>query len=154
MSINVASICLFKEFDLDFMIAAWCAPTHRYMHPAERIISILNLGLQNVTKERAPGDDESIGEKCKKSNSIAELREIDGKVSRVKRAWLNSVDEVKSAIWERLSWLSLKEVPFTEVTCVSNKEIEHFQRHSSQLFPEISMVKLQKTHVPEIQSCV
>ena len=68
------------------MIAARCAPTHRHMHPAERIISILNLGLQNVTKERAPGDDESIGEKCKKSNSIAELREIDGKVSRVKRA--------------------------------------------------------------------
>ena len=63
MSINVASICLFKELDLDFMIAARCAPRHRYMQPAERIMSILNLGLQNVAKERATGDDESIGKK-------------------------------------------------------------------------------------------
>ena len=71
---------------MDFMIAARCAPSHRYTHPAERIMSILNVGLQNVTKERAPGDDESIGKKFKKSNSIAELREIDGKVSIVKKA--------------------------------------------------------------------
>ena len=39
-SVKVASICLFKEFDLDFMIAARCAPVHNYMNPAERIMSI------------------------------------------------------------------------------------------------------------------
>ena len=59
-SVKVASICLFKELDLDFMIAARFAPGHNYMNPAERIISILNLGLQNVAMERAPYDDESI----------------------------------------------------------------------------------------------
>ena len=47
----------------------------------------------------------------------------------------------------------IKDVPFTEVGCVSD-EIEHFQRHKNQLLPGISMDRLQKTHVREIQSYV
>ena len=75
-----------------------------------------------------------------------------GKVSGVKEAWLNSVDDVKRIISERFSRLSLKEVLFTEIGCVSDKEIEHFQKHANQLHPGISMDKLQKTHAREIQS--
>ena len=85
---------------------------------------------------------------------MTELRELDGKVSGVKEAWLNSVDEVKRIISLRFSWLSLREVPFTEVGCVSDEEIEHLQRHANQLFPGISMDKFQETHVREIQSYV
>ena len=59
-SVKVASICLFKELDLDFMLAAICAPRHSNMKPAERIMSVLNFGLQNVAMERVPCDDESI----------------------------------------------------------------------------------------------
>ena len=59
-SVKAASICLFNELDLDFMIAARCVPRHSYVNLAERIMGILNLGLQNVATERAPGDDESI----------------------------------------------------------------------------------------------
>ena len=58
-SVKVASICLLKELDFDFMIAARCAPRQSYMNPAERIMSILNLGLQNGATERPPCDDES-----------------------------------------------------------------------------------------------
>ena len=39
------------------------------MKPAERIMSILDLGLQNVATERAPCDDEPIERKVK--NAIA-----------------------------------------------------------------------------------
>ena len=66
VSVNVASICLFKELDLDFMIAVRRGPGHSYMNPVDRIMSIFNLGLQNVATERAPGDDESIDKKVKK----------------------------------------------------------------------------------------
>ena len=58
--VKVTSICLFKELDLDFMLAARCAPGHSNMKPAERIMSILNFGLRNVATERVPCDDESI----------------------------------------------------------------------------------------------
>ena len=56
-SVKVASICLVKKLDLNLMIAARCVPGLSYMNPAERISSILNLGLQNVATERDPCDD-------------------------------------------------------------------------------------------------
>ena len=59
-SVKEASICLFKELDLNFMIAARCTPGHSYINPAEKIMNILNLALQNVSTEQAPCDDESI----------------------------------------------------------------------------------------------
>ena len=68
-SVKVVSICLFKELDLDFVIVARCTPGHSYMKPAERFMSILDLGLQNVATERAPCDDEPIERKVK--NAIA-----------------------------------------------------------------------------------
>ena len=65
-SVKVGLICLFKGLNLDFMISARCAPEYSYMNPAERIISMLYLGLQNVETERAPCDDKSIEKKIKK----------------------------------------------------------------------------------------
>ena len=84
-SVKAASICLFNELDLDFMIAARCVPRHSYVNLAERIMGILNLGLQNVATERAPGDDESIEKKVKKCNSMAELRELIKKYLELKK---------------------------------------------------------------------
>ena len=59
-SLSKVSICLLNELDLDFMIAARSTPAHSYMNQAERFMSILNLGLENIATERAPCDDESI----------------------------------------------------------------------------------------------
>ena len=64
-SVKVASICLFKELNLDFMIVARCALGHSCMNSAKRIMSILSLGLQNVATERAPSDHESTDKKVK-----------------------------------------------------------------------------------------
>ena len=100
-SVKVASICLFKEVDSDFLIPARCAPGHSYMNPAEMIMSLLNLGLQNVATEWDPCNDKSVEKMVKKCNSLAELQERDQKVSGVIEAWLNSVDEVNRIISER-----------------------------------------------------
>ena len=61
----------------------------------------------------------------KKCNSMVELPELDGKVSVIKEAQLNSIDEMKRIISGRFSWLSLEEVPFVEFGCVSDEEMEH-----------------------------
>ena len=68
-SVKVAFICLFKEVDSDFLIPARCAPGHGYMNPAEMIMSLLNLGLQNVATERDPCNDKSVEKMVK--NAIA-----------------------------------------------------------------------------------
>ena len=49
--VKCASICVFKELGLDMYILARCDPGHSWINPAERIMLILNLGLQNVSLE-------------------------------------------------------------------------------------------------------
>ena len=66
-SVKIASICLFKELNLDFMIVARWALGHSCINPAKRIMSILNLGLQNIATEPAPSDNESTDKKVKKT---------------------------------------------------------------------------------------
>ena len=153
-SVKVASICLFKELNLDFMIAARCAPGHSFMNPAERIMSILNLGLQNVATERTRLVDASIEKKVKNCNSMAELRALNEKDGGIKDAWLHSIKEAQTIISERFSWLSLKDTPFQNVDVVTDEEIEKLQAHELKLFPGMSMNKLQKVHARQIASYV
>ncbi len=49
--VKCASISIFKELNLDMYILARCASGHSWINPAERIMSLLNLALQNVSLE-------------------------------------------------------------------------------------------------------
>ena len=55
-SVKIATICLWKDLDLDMIITGRCAPGHSFTNPAVRIMSILNLALQNVATERSKGN--------------------------------------------------------------------------------------------------
>lgn len=72
-AVKLANICLFKEFNLDLLIYARCAPGHSYTNPAEMVMSILNLGLQNVSLKRKPCE-KKIEDALKNMNSMAEVR--------------------------------------------------------------------------------
>ena len=56
-SVKCSLICIFKELDLDMLIAARCAPGQSWINPAERVMSILNIGLQNCAIEQVAGSD-------------------------------------------------------------------------------------------------
>ncbi len=63
LSVQLSLICVFLELDLDFLCAARTAPHHSWRNPAERIMSLINLGLQCVgmmRKEMAPEDEATI----------------------------------------------------------------------------------------------
>ncbi|PKC54998.1 hypothetical protein RhiirA1_476344 [Rhizophagus irregularis] len=47
-SVQISLICLFLHGNFDMLIAMRTAPHHSWTNPAERIMSILNLGLQGV----------------------------------------------------------------------------------------------------------
>lgn len=51
-SVQLASILEFIALDLDMFIACKCAPHQSYNNPAERMMSLMNLGLQNVSVTR------------------------------------------------------------------------------------------------------
>ena len=51
-SVQIALICLFLHGDFDFLAAIWTAPYQSWTNSTERIISILNLGLQGLAIQR------------------------------------------------------------------------------------------------------
>ena len=48
LSVQLSLIALFLKLDLDYLCAARTAPCHSWRNPAERVMSIVNLGLQCV----------------------------------------------------------------------------------------------------------
>jgi hypothetical protein len=52
-AVKCSAICIFRELNLDMIIMARCAPGQSWMNPAERVMSMLNLGLQNCAQERS-----------------------------------------------------------------------------------------------------
>ena len=71
-SVRCACICFFRELNLDMLVLARCAPSHSYTKPAERVMSILNVGLQNVALERSSWPD-AVEQKLRQCNSMTDI---------------------------------------------------------------------------------
>ena len=52
ISVKIALITLFRKLDLDYLCAVRTAPYHSYRNPVERIMSIINIGLQAIALAR------------------------------------------------------------------------------------------------------
>lgn len=51
-SVQVVWVAVFLALDLDMLVAGRTAPHQSYANPAERVMSLINLGLQNVALNR------------------------------------------------------------------------------------------------------
>ncbi|XP_033753387.1 uncharacterized protein LOC117336839 [Pecten maximus] len=151
-SVKCATICLFRELNLDMIILGRCAPGHSYVNPAERVMSILNLGLQNVALQREVSDEES--EKYfKRCNGMADMRELlNTKKPELKQSWIDVVEPVQSIIRNRFLRLSLKDVPFAAMDPVPDTDIDLLKRHLRELFPDLDLQKLTKAHASKVES--
>ena len=70
---------------------------HPIVHPADRIMSNLNLGLQSVGLARARMD-EDVEVAIQRCNSVAEIRRVPGERENVRTAFLDSVAPVKTVL--------------------------------------------------------
>lgn len=59
LSVQLCLICIYLMLDLDYLCAARTEPCNSWRNPVERIMSIINLGLQCVGLERAQMDEEN-----------------------------------------------------------------------------------------------
>ena len=59
LSVKLTLIALFRYLDLDYLCACRTAPYHSFRNPAEKIMSVLNLGLQSVglVRELVAGEE-------------------------------------------------------------------------------------------------
>ena len=139
-SVKCSNICLFKEFNFDMLMHLRCAPGQSWINPAERVMSILNLGLQNVSLQREKGSErvEAVLRQC---GSMADIRsKID-----VKPDWFGLLEPVQRIIRNRFCRLKLKDEPFQAIDPLSDEEIDLMKRHLRELFPGLDLSKLLKS---------
>ena len=104
-SVKIPLILMFRTLQLDSLIAIRTAPGQSYLNIVERIMSILNIGFQNVALERKESSSDKEIKKCK---DLSDLR----KKPEIKEDWQNSVKPLIETLEKRTKRLALKEVPF------------------------------------------
>ena len=77
VSVQISLIALFLNLNLDFLVACRTAPNHSWKNLVERIMSLLNIGLQCIGLMRAKMSDK-FKSSIKNCNNLHQLREKCG----------------------------------------------------------------------------
>ena len=93
-SVKILLLILFRELCLQSLVAIQTTPGHSYINMIERIMSILNIGFQNVALERkeSPSDDV-----IKNYKNMEDLRKNQG----IKQDWQDSVKPLIKTLEQR-----------------------------------------------------
>ncbi|XP_070556692.1 uncharacterized protein [Ptychodera flava] len=144
-SVQLSLISMFLKDDLDAIIAVRTPPGHSWKNPAERIMSILNLGLQAVGVMRKEMSDESekLLQKC---NSMKDVREMAKKNPQLKEDIKDSIQQPVSLISSIVQNLQLKEEKFSVFTSASDEEIDQLLDQLHQIDDSLS-IKMTKKQV-------
>ena len=110
LSVQVALIGLFRLLDLDMLVAARTAPHSSYRNPVERIMSLINLGLQSVGVMGQKMSDE-MEKAISNANSMDEIRKVAEKIPDIKQHFMESLKPAKQLLAATLSRLTLKGEP-------------------------------------------
>ncbi|XP_060561163.1 uncharacterized protein LOC132720934 [Ruditapes philippinarum] len=148
--VKCASICLFKELDLDMFVACRCAPGQSFINPAERVMSILNIGLQNCTLSREKSED-AVEDVLKKCNSMDDLRK---KGTDISDQWAQSIEPVRQKVMSRFLRLALKGEPIQVMDPVGDEEIDLLSKHLNYMFPNMNTEKLVKSETNKVKEYI
>ena len=72
-SVKLSIVCLFKKICLDYLCVMRTAPYQSYRNPVERIMAIVDLGLQAIATARTemPKEMEEEAERCNSLKALA-----------------------------------------------------------------------------------
>ena len=122
LSVQLSLIALFMNLDLDVLIAGRTAPSHSWANPVERIMAIVNLGIQCIGIMRSKGCNEF--EDCiSKYNSLKDIRES---CMEFKEEITDSLKQPKDLLASILVRLELKGKKFNIFQSATQQEIEDF----------------------------
>ena len=137
-SVQLAYIAFFIHEDLDLLVAARTCPGHSFSNPAERVMSTLNLGLQNAAFARAAMPDRSEGQ-VKHLNSMSAIRAAAKRVPELEGDWLCSVQPVQEMISRRFNRLIYGGSQIRALDLEDDGDICKVIQH---LWPDIDFLKL------------
>jgi hypothetical protein len=121
--VQLSYICLFIALDLDYFVAVQTPPQNLWKNPVERIISILNLGLQSVGLMRIEMNNESkrLISKCGIMNEIRKAAEEN---STLKEDLIGSLQAPINLIRSVFDHQFLKDELFKTFTAALKMEME------------------------------
>ncbi|XP_053379602.1 uncharacterized protein LOC128548528 isoform X2 [Mercenaria mercenaria] len=105
-SVQICSLVEFVALDLDMLVCARTAPSMSYLNPAERTMSLLNIGLQNVALQRDKMSPEF--EMIAKGKSLKGLRNVAERNDKFKEQYSESTKVPITVIKQRFSKLKWK----------------------------------------------
>lgn len=124
-SVQIALLCLFIRGDFDLLVAARTAPQQSWTNPAERIMSILNLGLQGVAIVRENMSDE-MEKLFSKYDKLEEIRKAAKTNFQLESELKDSIAAIQELLNNRTERLVLNEKKFTCESPATSDEIETF----------------------------
>ncbi len=125
VSVQLSLISLFLRLDLDYLCAARTAPYHSWRNPVERIMSIVNLGLQCVGLAREEMDVE-FERAVKKATCTKDIRKLASKENKYRDTMTDSMSCVKVKLTQVVHRLKLKDKSFQVFNSASDQELEDF----------------------------
>lgn len=132
LSVKLSLVALFLKLDLDFLCACRTAPFHSWRNPVERVMSVVNMGLQSVGIMRQKMSDEyeaSIAH-C---NNLSEMRKAAERYPTVLEETLDSLSPVKVLLSEIMMRLKLKEKSFLVAENLKQEDLEEFFKALNQI---------------------
>jgi len=123
-SVQIAMICLFLKGDFDFLAAVRTAPYHSWTNPAERVMSIINLGLQGVALKRSnmSSDSERI---FKNLGTMEEIRGASSCNQTLSEELKIAVKDTQKILDNRTSRLKLHDQRFKYIEPATFEEINN-----------------------------
>ena len=109
------------------LVALRTAPGNSWSNPVERLMSIVNLGLQGVGVIRQKGS-ESLEAALKPENNMKAVRDVLSN-SALEDDWRASMEPTLKILNKQMTKLSLKEKPFTPETPATVEDIEGLWTH-------------------------
>ena len=123
VTVQIALICLFLYLDLNFLCAIRTPPYHSWKNPAERVMSILNIGLQSVG---IMCQETKIFEEALKScNSLKSIRSLGEKNLNLKEEVLDPLSPMKALLQGIFICLRLKDHKFKTFEAASDHQINY-----------------------------
>ncbi len=105
-SVQISLIDIFLARDLDFLCAVSTPPYNSWKNPAERIMSILNIGLQSVGIMR--NKTCSYEDSLKNLNTLSDIRSLGQKEPALKEEVKDALEPMKALLHGLFSRLKIK----------------------------------------------
>ncbi|GBC01659.1 hypothetical protein RclHR1_04280016 [Rhizophagus clarus] len=125
LRVQLSLIAMFIALDLDYLVAVRTPPGHSWKNLVERIMSILNLGMQCVglMRQKMSEEMEKLISGC---NSLEDMREKAKTNHQLEKELLQSMEPIRVLLSNLFTRQSLKDEFFKVFEPATKTEMENF----------------------------